>query len=620
MSPPTHAERALALAEQHVEAATYMTADERFEDAHAQWLLAAEHYDEANDVPGRQVAWMKAGLCSQRLGASERALNELTRAVELARAPGLERALAVTLSHLAGHVAREGREQDAKEAWHEALALATTLNEAPLVSAIASNLARLQLERGDLNGAEAAFLRAKDAATLSDDLAGLASADNALGEIARQRGDHDRARELFEAAFDASHQAGDAALMGLTLNNLGNAYRQLGDLERAANRFNAALAFANVTGDAIAVARTHTNLGNIAAARGQLDDAQRHYTQALSLDKKHHQHQATLGNLVNLANIRATRGDFLGARKFYEEALAKLPPEAHRTLADLETMLGQLEARMGHLDRAESLFTSALVRAKKAAYEAAIARLTMNLAALAHARGHLIAALDGYRSAVGLIDRHGSPSDRIMAHLVVADAALARAQHDLAEAAATQARLRLDAMRPTDSYEEEEAPLREALDVDAMRARVDFAKAPSATTRDAMIACAERLMNAGRTADALGHWLTLLDDDDPTDHADRVRENLAWAEKQPAEPLTLEYRSLAALASNAPPEDLVPLSERATELGLALVALRIERRRARALLVAGRQNEAIALIQGLIPSAKKLGADAEAARLEALAR
>lgn len=615
MSPPTRTERALALAEQHVEAANYMTADERFSEAHEQWHKAAALYEEAADSQGLQFAWMKAGLLSQRLGVVDRALEELTQAVGLARAPGAERALAITLSHIATLHAMNGRPRDAAEAWNESLLLATGLGDDKLVGVIANNLARLMLDRGDLDEAELAFYKARAAAERSDDRLGVATADNALGEIARNRGQNELARDLFERAFEGAHAAQDIALMGLTLNNVGNTLRQLGDLERAEQRFQSALAFANVLGDGISIARTHTNLGNIAAARGLLDDAQRHYTQALSLDKRNQQLQATLGNLVNLANLRSTRGDFAGARKFYEEALAKLPTSATRTIADLETMLGQLEARLGHLDLAETIFTRAAARAEASGHQAASARLAMNLAALAHARGDLGTALEGYRRAVGLLDQHGSPSDRVMGHLVVADIALARNLVDLARAAVAQAESRLDTLRG-----DNEGPLREALDVDAMKARVAFAQSPDESTRQQMEASAEAFINAGRTADGLGQVLTLLDETDgnPEARLTRIRESLTWAQKQNVEPLALELMSLETLFTRADPASLEPLIQRAMELGLKLVALRIGRRRAALLLSHSRHDEAHALIATLSATAQALGAEAELMRLVGL--
>ncbi|HRE87719.1 MAG TPA: tetratricopeptide repeat protein, partial [Myxococcota bacterium] len=328
--------------------------------------------------------------------------------------------------------------------------------------------------------------------------------------------------------------------------------------------------------------------------------------------------QATLGNLVNLANLRATRGDFAGARKFYEEALSKLPAGAARTRADLGTMLGQLEGRLGHLDQAEALFKDALHHAEVSGYQAASARLSMNLAAIHHARGDLIAALDGYRRAVGLLDQHASPSDRVMGHLVVADIALARDLVGLAEAALAEAQKRLDAMRG-----EDEGALREALDVDAMAARVAFARRPDPENRALMENTIERFMEAGRVADALGHQLALYDEDqgDGTLAArlPRIRESLAWAKKQNIDPLVLELTSLEALATNSSPETLAPLTTRARELGLKLVVLRLERRRAALLLHHGDRDAAQTLIAELIATAKTLGADAEVQRLQRLA-
>ncbi len=622
MSPPTRAERTLALAQQHVEAAQYMTSEQRFADAHEQWHLALGLLQEVGHTKEQQRAWMRAGLCSQKVAEPDRAASEFTRAIELARAPGLERELAISLGHLGTLLAHRGLSADAAAAWQEAVMVAEGLEEPAIVYTLAGNLGRLELGRGDLDRAESAFRRALSAAERDDNDAERGAWENALAEVLRARGLERDADPHFERAFQAAQNGGDIGLMSLVLANRGNLAKAMGNLETAAHLLQASYNLASVTGDGPAIARAHTNLGNLAMLQNALDDAQRHYTQALGLDKRNGQTHAVIGSLVNLGSLRVTRGDLEGGLKLYREALDKLGPlQSPRMTADVLALIGQVLGRMGDLEAASDHFTRALAAARTSSHSAAEARLAMNLAAIDFAHGEVTRALEGYRGALTLLEAHGEATDLLTGHLVTAECALAAHELDLAERhlEAAYKLLRAHAPESDEGDEHHDHSMREYLDFQAIRTRLAWTRSRSNEDREHFSASIDALRQAGRMADAMGERLALLERLPENEGAKtQAEEGLRWAEKARLETMQLDFGSLLVLLERGEPEALSKLAVRAREKQLHLLALRIERRRVALLISRGERPDAEGLAHTLSAEARTRGALAEVHALEEL--
>lgn len=620
-------ERALALGEMHLEAAQSMIVERRFAHAHRQLELAAEQFAEANERDLERHAWERAGLVSQRLGAMDRSTEELLRAIALARVPGLERELAVSLSHLGTVLAQRGLPGEAAASWHEALELAEGGGDLELVAAVAGNIGRLELGRGALEGAERAFLRALAAAEEIGDEPEQGALENALGELERARGDLGRAQMRFESALRIAQRAHDTGASALAFANLGNIARVGGHLQRAETLFEASLRLAEAVGDVPAIARSLTNLGNLAAARGQSAEARRRYVRALELDRQSGQAQAVIGGLVNLANLEVLEGHLGAARERFIEAIDKLRPlRSPRTMSDVLLLLGQVEARLGHLGAAEQAFAQALDLARQASHRPGEARLRVCLAALDHARGHVRRALGAYREAVQALEAEGVASDIALTHLTVADCALAAGELDTAEAAVKLAEDLLAHLAAEGGARQDadEAPApREALDVQAMQARLALSRGEAAA-RERALAVASTLEAAEREVDALHLELVVADERrEPVEDGALAEAIAERARALALEPLTLDAESLAHAL--APPsagreavEALERASARAAELGLGLLHARVRRRLVEVLLARGEREAAEDVRSAALAWARGEGALEEAARLEGL--
>lgn len=153
-----------------------------------------------------------------------------------------------------------------------------------------------------------------------------------LGELYRKFRQIDSAREQFEAAARAHPESGLAHM------NLGNIAFEASDADAAERHFRKALTLE----PNLAVA--HQNLATLLKARGAMDEARQHYEQALQLD----------GNLIqahyNFAQLRKFEAD---DPEF--ERLHTLLDDPARTVgerASLHFALGKMYADTGDPDRA----------------------------------------------------------------------------------------------------------------------------------------------------------------------------------------------------------------------------------------------------------------------------
>jgi tetratricopeptide (TPR) repeat protein len=218
-----------------------------------------------------------------------------------------------------------------------------------LQGASASNLGVLLKERGDLDGAEAAYRRA--------DERGHADGAYNLGLLLAERGDLDGAEAAYRRA-DERGDAGGASNLGVLLqkergdmDGAEAAYRRADKRGYADGAYNLGVLLQKERGDMDgaeaayqrADERGHadgaSNLGVLLQERGDLDGAEAAWRRA---DERGHANGA-----YNLGLLRAERGDLDGAESAYRRA-------DERGHANGAYNLGLLLAERGDLDGAEA--------------------------------------------------------------------------------------------------------------------------------------------------------------------------------------------------------------------------------------------------------------------------
>jgi len=611
---PVH-DRHHALALNHLEAADRLLHEGQHAYALEQFRRAAEALGRTDDPPLEHKAWTRAGLCALEVGDLDASSELLRQAVAVARSHGLRKHLAVALGHLGGVESRRGAVGEAGAAYHEALELATDLGEGAMEASVLGNLGYLALRRGALAEARARFDEALARYTALGSGDGTAGAQMALGEVARAAGDAAEAQRHFRRALDTYGAEGSVLGNASALRQLGNLARDTGDLRGARHLLEASLRMATYSGHDVAVAQVAQDLGNLSAVEGDMAAAHDQYESALELYEELGDAQAVAGLQVNLANLLAGAGRLEDAGARYRAALTHLRAlRARRTAVDVACLLGQVEARLGRVDEAEGIFKDAQREAAACEHRAAEARLFVNLAAIAYARGDLPAGLRGFRAGAERLEALGRAADAATPARVVADAMIACGQLAEAGAEVERARALLGAA----------APRREHLDCDVLAARVDYLERLDAPSRQALLRAAAALDAAGRGADAAAARLVVAD------QAADAAEDRAFAEAARAaaaelglRPLAIDAESLQLALSETPTggaiDRLRALIGEVEAMPMALLALRLRRRLTEALLRGGGRDEAAALRASTLSQARGMGALAEVARLEALA-
>lgn len=323
-----------------------------------------------------------------------------------------------SLTRLARVQALDGRLDDARSSYEEALRLARELGDGARLAAVQQRFGGLLARLGDDGTAEAMV---REAVAILIGLHGplhpeVALARNDLALLVREH-DAEVALALLREA-----EAGQRQLfsdphpdLATTLHNLGWVLADLGRYDEAQSALQSSLALAKrvYLGEHPRIARTLTLLARVAFDRGRLDEA-------ISLDR---------------------------------EALAmaeRVLDDDHLDLAEIRSSLGRALASHGELAEAEGLFRRALGTYRRQLGERGepVASTLNNLADIAQTRGDLVAAELLYAEALDVLRAIGDDSPRLaavlhnLASLLRARGDRAGARQHLEQALALTLRLR----------------------------------------------------------------------------------------------------------------------------------------------------------------------------------
>jgi tetratricopeptide (TPR) repeat protein len=166
----------------------------------------------------------------------------------------------------------------------------------------------------------------------------------------------------YEAAVEASGGLKDLLQLARMHHGLGTAYQRMRQPIKARQQFDKALALYSIESDLSDVYRLENDLGDLLLHQGHLDSAEQHFRSALAgsaapnMDRRGRAYI-----LTNLGEVSLRRGKREQARLQLAEAM-----EAGRVvgeqvvMANVHTLLGQLEAQEGNLELAAEHFGSAI--------------------------------------------------------------------------------------------------------------------------------------------------------------------------------------------------------------------------------------------------------------------
>jgi len=289
---------------------------------------------ELADQPDLQSSLFSVvGRTYEGLGLWDEAETYLTRTVELERAAGQDRTLAVAsgLHDLGGMLNAAGEFERADTVLREALALRSAL---------------VGLQDPRTAGTQAR----------------LALALRGLGEYEEAETLARSAVRVLRTAPDADREA-----LGQALHTLGFVLRSRASLAEAEATYREALALRRELFDPAhpSVLETMSNLALTLEARGEYEEAEFLLREALAARRQRlgEEHPGTLTSLNNLAYMLWRTGRYPRATELFEEAVEigrKIYPEDNPTLAILLNNLGVAQRRTGDLEASERTHRAAL--------------------------------------------------------------------------------------------------------------------------------------------------------------------------------------------------------------------------------------------------------------------
>jgi hypothetical protein len=536
---------------------TYDVALEAYERSIA--LAQQDHW------PEREVeARLFAASCARQMGLGEINEAHLHAAVAVARQRGLTHLLARALGELGTQAVLKGHASVGAAWYQEALEIAQSIKDVRTAATQLGNLGLLALQRGDHDSARALLTqRLEDVLTLD---AAYEAADTliTLAEVELASGHRDAAEKALLRALSLQRGKQTArAVRGMAcafvlLARIARERGQPAEAQRFAKR---GLRAAEASGAAREAAHARLQLGHIANGRGERTTAKQHLSRAAEDLKQLGDALQGLVAEVALAGLDVDEGALNNARHTYAAAAEGFDRYNNPNAAiDATLLVAQLDAKMGRLAEAESALNDALKRAHDLSYDAAIARIEVNLASAHGIGGRHEACVAGCLAGARRFEALGRTGDQSLALL-----------------GAGEALVNLERLDDADTiFEEAEHLLSSMSDGRGVRAaeawRCHVRLAQGGLERDAALldGLCDAMEHAGDLTLAMQHRLTLAIriEADP----ERAQALLTQAQEVGVWPIAVAAEAWLLACSGASPESL---AQDAEAKGYRSLAIRI---------------------------------------------
>jgi len=302
----------------------------------------------------RAAALMTTARALVAAGRHEQVGTLYSRALALARESGDRRREAKVLVRFGNALRLQGRMDDARRRFEDALAIHDSLAE-PCPGSFLAELGIVHRQTGAMEEARAWYERALAVDREVGDRDAEGKVLNNLAILHAEQGRFDEARARFEESLAISRELGDRRQAGLVLANLGCLDLEQGRLGEAEEELLAALAIHRDTGERAEEGHALGNLGAVHHQHGRLDEARAVCGAALAIAREVGNRRDEGSVLAQLGRIEQEQGHLDRARAAYEEALA-----IHRTLGNRRyegsalASLADLLIAQGRLDDART--------------------------------------------------------------------------------------------------------------------------------------------------------------------------------------------------------------------------------------------------------------------------
>ena len=252
---------------------------------------------------------------------------------------------------------REGRWDQALEAYQRAHALATEQDQTALRAEALKEMGHVHSERGNWAEASEAYGNAYELFERLGDV-------HSLGEIQKneainsfQRGNYSEALERVQHLLNMAEQIDDSRLEADVHTLLGAIHDARGELEEAVTNYQRSLIYYEQNDDPAGLAQSYHNLGFTLMKRGLWQEAGEAYEQCMQLAQAYGNRPLLASVSLNRAMLYFELHDMLMAETYCEESLHLFESLAFkRGLANGYKLLGMIQSRREAYDDAARSF------------------------------------------------------------------------------------------------------------------------------------------------------------------------------------------------------------------------------------------------------------------------
>ena len=256
---------------------------------------------------------------------------------------------------------RQGRTQEARALYEQALSQLRSPEEAPIAASLLRWIGITHSVELNLDAAFDCLEAALAVAEALGDEAAVGHAVNVQGLLNYKMGRLEEAERLYLKARESARRAGEAKLAAMTSQNLGVIANIRGELEQALWHYEASLADYRALGLTKYICITLSNLGLLYTRMERWETAERAYEEAIPLSHEIGDVGVRVLLEVNFAALWIARKEFPKARQACDRALAIAEETQHTEgLGEVQKCYGVIFRETGDFSAAEDAFRNAV--------------------------------------------------------------------------------------------------------------------------------------------------------------------------------------------------------------------------------------------------------------------
>lgn len=352
---------------------------QKYADALTAATEAAHLDDAAADPQGAGAAWKVLGYANAYLGNLDAAIDAYRHAAEIYSANGDRLNNEILNENMARAHRALGQNGKAIEELTAALNEARAIEDAHGICASLEELGNLYFARGELQPALDAYRDALEALAKSPDDTVHAHVLNGMAHVDTLLGEYDSAKDFFAQSIALWRKLKDPMGEAYALDGQGFLAYTVQDYPDAIRRFRETLDIVQNLHLDRESAIILEELGEASQAAGDANSANDAFQQSLALARKLHLAATEADCLRSLGEAAAARGDFVSAQAGYAQAgelYASMGGGPHQALlhgdeANLERAQGHLAAAQEQMEQALAVIESSRKSIRNADYRSA---------------------------------------------------------------------------------------------------------------------------------------------------------------------------------------------------------------------------------------------------------